>query len=81
MNPLKDVLPPRARFWVYVAYGIVGVLIGAIQVGVAAAEQDQPMWLTVALAVYAFLGGPLGATASGNVTYEPRHRLDTAPDQ
>lgn len=57
-------IPKKARLGVYGVYGILGVVIGAIQVGYSAAELGQPVWLTVTLAVYAFLGGAFGYTAS-----------------
>ena len=61
-------LPGRARIAVYVAFGLVGILLGAMVVGYGAAEHAVPEWLTVALAVYAFLGGQFGWLASNNVT-------------
>lgn len=70
-NPLTDVLPAEARRYVYTAYAVIGVLIGATQVGFVAASVDQPTWLTVALAVYAYLGIALGFTAAANTPAEP----------
>lgn len=44
-------------------------MIGAIHVGyVAVPGADQPVWLTVALAVYAYIGIAIGATAASNTT-------------
>lgn len=52
---------------IYSAYIVAGVVIGAVQVGFAAVEgAGQPTWLTVALAVYAFLSVPLGSLAVSN---------------
>lgn len=56
-------LSPKARAITYTGYALLGVALGAVQVGFAAAEQGQPVWLTVALAVYAFVGGAVGFTA------------------
>lgn len=67
MNP-RVTLPPQVRGPLYVAYGIIGVVIGAVQVGFASAELGQPMWLTVSLSVYAFLGAAFGLTAGSNTT-------------
>lgn len=64
---LRDILPSHYRKIAYAIYAVVGVLLGAIQVGYGAAEAGQPVALTVALAVYAFLGGALGVTAASNV--------------
>lgn len=61
-------IPPAARVWVYGIFGAVGVALGATQVGFAAAEAGQPVWLTVALAVYAFLGPAIGYTAATNTS-------------
>lgn len=65
---LRDILPAARRRTVYAAYAVVGVLIGALQVGYTAASADQPTALTVALAVYAYVGIAIGATAASNTT-------------
>lgn len=65
MNP-RVFLPPKVRGPVYTGYGILGVGVGATQVGFAAANAGQPVWLTVVLSVYAFLGGAIGYTAASN---------------
>lgn len=67
-NPLTDVVPAQYRKYLYTAYAVIGVLIGATQVGYVAASQGQPTWLTVALAIYAYLGIALGFTAAANTT-------------
>lgn len=59
-------LPAHLRAKLYAAYAVAGVILGAIQTGLAAAESGQPVWLTVALAVYAFLGGSIGYVAQAN---------------
>lgn len=70
---LRDILPAKHRKIAYAAYAVIGVILGAIQVGYGAAEAGQPVALTVALAVYAFLGGAIGITAGAN-TDLPRGR-------
>lgn len=67
-NAVTTAIPANARKPVFAIYGLAGVVIGATQVGFAAAEAGQPTWLTVTLAVYAFLGGAIGYTASSNTT-------------
>lgn len=62
----RDIIPPNVRKPAYAIYALLGVVIGATQVGFASAEAGQPTWLTVALAVYAFVGGALGLTAATN---------------
>lgn len=56
-----------ARKIIYSVYIVLGVILGAVQVGFAAIEgAGQPDWLTIALAVYAFLSVPLGSLAVSN---------------
>lgn len=60
---------PLVRKVIYGIYIVAGVLLGAIQVGFAAAEgAGQPDWLTITLAVYAFLSVPVGSLALVNTT-------------
>lgn len=63
---LKDIITPKVRKPVYAVYAIIGLILGATQVGFSAAEAGQPVWLTVALAVFAFVGTALGFTAASN---------------
>lgn len=64
MNPLAD--KPGLRKKVYSAFWLVGLLLGALQVGYAADDGDDPNWILPSLAVYAFLGTGVGYTASKN---------------
>lgn len=73
---LRDILPAHYRKMTYSIYAVVGVLLGAIQVGFGAAEAGQPVALTVALAVYAFLGGALGVTAAANTGRSRGYHLE-----
>ena len=68
MNALKDVMSPADRKKAYAAFAALGILLGAAQVGYGAAGAGQPEWLTVTLAIYAFIGGAFGLTANANVT-------------
>lgn len=63
---ITEHLPATWRRWVYAVYAVAGVVIGGTQVGFAAAELAQPVWLTVTLAVYAFVGGAVGLTATSH---------------
>jgi hypothetical protein len=63
---LVGVLPAGVRQKLYVVYAVLGFLLGALQVGWSSAGAGQPPWLTVVLAVYAFVGTGLGATAASN---------------
>lgn len=64
MNPLAD--KPSLRKKIYSAFWLVGLLLGAIQVGYASDEGADPDWIVPALAVYAFVGTGVGYTASQN---------------
>ena len=59
-------LPPKARAIVYYVYGCIMLLLGSTQVGYSAASLSQPTWLTVSLAVSAFLGVGFSLTAASN---------------
>lgn len=59
---------PEIRKIAYIVSTILGIALGALQVGFASANAGQPVWLTVALAVYAFIGGALGIQAATNTT-------------
>lgn len=58
--------PPKVRAVIYWAAFVIGLVLGATQVGYSAADLAQPTWLTVALAVFAFLAAGLGITAATN---------------
>lgn len=57
---------PKFRAYAYLASAIVGLVLGSFQVWFAAVEQAQPVELTGALAVYAFVAGSLGLVAKSN---------------
>lgn len=65
MSPLTNI-PPAVRNTLYLVSALVGLGLGATQVGYQAAEAGFPTWLKVALSVYAFLAGALGLTAAAN---------------
>ena len=59
-------IPAAFRKPLYGAFAVAGVVIGAIQVGVAAIGAANPEWLLVTLAVFPFVAGAVGFTASAN---------------
>ena len=66
-NPLT-LLPAKARQTVYVVYGVLVIVTDATQVGYAAIPgMEQPVWLTVILAVILNLGVPFAALAATHV--------------
>ena len=64
-------IPAAFRKPLYGAFAVAGVVIGAIQVGFAAAEAGNPLWLNITLAVFPFVAGAIGFTASANTNNEP----------
>lgn len=57
---------PTVRKWIYGAYVVAVVVVGAVQVAHAAIEVAQPDWLTATLSVLAYLGVPVGGLALAN---------------
>lgn len=67
MKEILQAIPEKYRGNAYVWFGVLGVLLGAIAAGYATAGVALPVAVKVALGVYAFLGGPVAATAKANV--------------
>ena len=67
-NPLTDALTPSWRKRLYVTYAGTALVVGGTQAFYLAASIDQPLWLTGALGVLAYLAIPFGATAASNIT-------------
>ena len=77
MNPLSE--RPDIRRRVYIAFWGLGLTLGAAQTGYAAAQAGQPVWLNVALSVYAFLGAGIGYPAQANTPgYTGEHEATPA---
>lgn len=62
----KKSLPRSWRKPIYAAMFCIGIVVGAIQVACLSIG-NQPEWLDVVLAVFAFLGGSTHGLAGGNV--------------
>lgn len=75
--------PAKVRAKIYWVYALLGVALGATQVGFATANAGQPVWLTVSLAVFAFLGTALGLTAASNTNLDEdgRSNPDAVPPE
>ena len=71
MNPLKDIIPAKARGWLYALYALVVLGEGGAQVGYATAGIAQPTWLLVIIAITAYVGGALGLVAVSNTGSTP----------
>ena len=63
---ISSYIPASWRKPIYGAFAVAGVVIGAIQVGIAATGAANPEWLLVVLAVFPFVAGAVGFTASAN---------------
>jgi len=57
---------PNIRRVTYKITALLGLGVGATQVGFLAAEAGQPLWLTVTIAVYGFLAAGIGFTSASN---------------
>ncbi|MGA8047840.1 MAG: hypothetical protein WCA30_16400 [Dermatophilaceae bacterium] len=68
---LTDVFSPAKRKAIYATYSTIGLMLGGVQAGLGAVEVGSPDWLKASLAVYAFLGTAIGATAASNVQVRP----------
>lgn len=68
MNPLTSI-PSKYRQYIYVAYGVVALLVGAFAAFYLATPQTPlPEWLNGAQRVIAYLAIPVGALAAVNTT-------------
>ena len=68
---VKEFIPAGQRRLVYAIFAFVGLGLGATQVGYSAAELGQPVWLVVAMSVYAFLAAGVGYVAGSNTEPAP----------
>ncbi len=68
MATLTNILPAPTRKVLYTVYSVLGLCIGAAQAGYGALNNATPDWMKVTLAVYAFIGTAVGATAASNVS-------------
>lgn len=65
-NPLVNILGASTRRFIYGLYAVGGLVLGSIQAGIGAVDTGTPDWIKVALAVYAYIGIAIGATAASN---------------
>lgn len=61
-------IPATWRKPLYGVFAVVAVALGAVQVGIAATDAGNPVWLNVALAVFPFIATAVGFTAASNTT-------------
>jgi hypothetical protein len=58
---------PKIRQAAYLVCTTVPLISGALQIAYSSGGWGQPVWLTIGVAVLAFLSGALGSTAASNV--------------
>lgn len=78
---LEDIIPSAAaRKPIYQIFGLIGLILGAVQVAFTAIpDSSQPVWLGVALTVYAFLAAA-GFTVSQANTVTPTATITDIPE-
>ena len=67
-NFLTDIVTPAKRKALYGTYSAIGLLLGCVQAALGAVDAGTPNWLRATLAVYAFCGTAIGATAASNTS-------------
>lgn len=77
---ISTYIPAAFRKPLYGVFAVAGVIIGAIQVGIAATGEANPEWLLVVLAVFPFLAGAVGFTASANTSPDDQMGWDIRLD-
>lgn len=76
-NPFA-MIPPKARQWLYLAYALIGLVLGGVQV--YGLSHLGSLDVGKALEVLAYVGIPLGFTAASNMpSYEDVAEGDAAP--
>lgn len=67
---------PTARKVIYAVYAIAGLVLGGIQAWYGVIG-DTPTWLAQYLAVYGYLGIPVGGLAIANTPHHSEAGVDT----
>ena len=76
---LNELLPDGARKTLYLIYALLGVALGSVSQGYAAAEVIQPTWLNIAVSVFVYIGTAFGIVAAGNVVSKAPYAGDINP--
>jgi len=74
MTAILESVPVKARAWVYMILALAGIVVGSLQIAYLTIGY-QPTWLSVTVAVFAFLVGP-GNTMAASNTPVPRRALE-----
>lgn len=61
-------IPAAFRKPLYGAFAVIGLTIGAFQIGIASVSGAEPEWLTIAVNVFPFVATAIGFTAASNTT-------------
>jgi hypothetical protein len=65
-NPIEALIPAKTRPYIYAVFGLVGIILGAISVGLLA-HGKLPEWAAIATVVYNFLAPFFSALATAHV--------------
>lgn len=68
---INEMIPAKYRKPVYFGYAMLGVVLGAIDIGFQEADVATPTWVAVAITVYLFVGGAVGLTAGVHTVTDP----------
>jgi hypothetical protein len=74
MSAILESVPAKARAWVYMILALAGVVVGSLQIAYLAIG-TQPTWLSITVAVFAYLVAP-GNTMAASNTPVPRRALE-----
>lgn len=76
-NPLTQI-PAKVRYWLYLAYGLVTLVLGGLQA--AGVHDVRGVSVVGALAFLGFAGTVLGFTAASNVSAIPDAQVQSYSD-
>jgi hypothetical protein len=76
-NPLTQI-PAKVRFWLYLAYGLVTLVLGGLQA--AGVDAIHGVSVVKVLAFLGFIGTVLGFTAASNVSAIPDASVQSYSD-
>jgi len=79
MTMLTDIIPATQRAKVYIVFAVIAAGFGTVQVVYLTTSTPQPMWLTVALALIAYVGTSMGALAKANVPMQDPQAAPVSP--
>lgn len=73
---ISTYIPASWRKPLYGAFAVIGLTIGAFQIGIDSVSGAEPEWLTIAINVFPFVATAIGFTAAANTNkpeFEENH--------